>query len=251
MIDIHTHLLPGVDDGSRSIEASVTILRQFAESGVDLVVCTPHLAASRAAEAPHARNNALLARLAAAAPASLRLLSGWEIKLDMPDTDLTDPRLALGGSSAILVEFHPYNLPPNTTRELARLRASGVVPVIAHPERYRPCGPALVAEWRRAGVVVQVDVPALVGSVRLRRSAEELLEHGLVDIFASDTHVDNRSLAAGRRWLSEIAPAEAVELLTSENARRLLANDVMVRVPPIRLRHGMLERLRELVFRSA
>jgi protein-tyrosine phosphatase len=248
MIDIHTHLLPGVDDGSPSIEASLPILRRFGNSGVDTVVCTPHLEASRADSAPHARHRDIFDRLCAAAPAVPRLLLGWEIMLDVPGVDLTDPRLALGGSSAVLVEFPARNLPPNTTRELARLRDSGVVPVVAHPERYRPCGPALVAEWRDVGAVIQMDVPAVFGSKRLSEFAEQLLAHGLIDIFASDTHADARSLELGRRWLSAVASPDVVHLLTTENARRLLANEPLAPVPAIHLRHGMLERLRGLVF---
>ena len=247
MIDIHTHLLPGVDDGSPTIDASLPVLRRFAESGVELVVCTPHLEASRASAAPHDHHREIFERLRAAAPSVPQLLLGWEIMLDAPGVDLTDPRLALGGSSAVLVEFPARHLPPNTTRELARLRDSGVVPVVAHPERYRPCSPALVAEWRDAGAVVQVDVSGLFGSKRSSGFAEALLAHGLVDIFASDTHVDARSLEAGRRWLSAVTSPDVVRLLTRENARRLLANQTLVHVPAIRLRHGILQRLRALV----
>ena len=88
MIDIHTHLLPGVDDGSRSIEASVSVLERFSRDGVEIVVCTPHLDASEAGEAPHERNADLLAALTAAAPATPRLLPGFEILLDAPGVDL-------------------------------------------------------------------------------------------------------------------------------------------------------------------
>lgn len=248
MIDIHTHLLPNVDDGSRSIETSVAVLRAFASAGVETVVCTPHLKASRAVNAPHERHATILGRLRAEAPATPQLLLGWEIMLDVPGADLTDPRLGLGGSAALLVEFHARSLPPNATRELARLRASGRVPVIAHPERYHECGPRLVAEWRSVGAVVQMDVPHQTRSARLSRAAEALLTNGLVDIFASDTHGDPRSLATGREWLSSVAAPDVVDLLTRENARRLLSNEPLLPVPPIQCRHGMLERLRALLF---
>ncbi|HXT15515.1 MAG TPA: CpsB/CapC family capsule biosynthesis tyrosine phosphatase [Gemmatimonadaceae bacterium] len=248
MIDIHTHLLPGVDDGSPSIAASVPVLQRFGAEGVELVVCTPHLDASRAHAAPHDRFREILSDLAAAAPAVPRLAMGWEIMLDVPGADLRDPRLGLDGSTARLVEFARGGIPPNAADELERLRDAGVVPVVAHPERYWGCTRAHVAAWRSAGARIQMDVTAILGSRRMSKLSEELLADGLVDCFASDTHVDHRSLAAARQWLDEVAPAEAAALLTRDNAHRLLANDDPLPVPSIECRKGVMERLRELVF---
>ncbi|MDB4898798.1 MAG: hypothetical protein JWN53_606, partial [Gemmatimonadetes bacterium] len=84
MIDIHSHLLPGVDDGSPSIEASVAVLERFGTEGVECVVLTPHLSASRASHAPHDAHRAILETLRAAAPTVPELRLGWEIMLDEP-----------------------------------------------------------------------------------------------------------------------------------------------------------------------
>src|SRR4051794_37163917 len=132
MIDVHTHLLPGVDDGSPSAEVSIPFLERFATDGVSVVVCTPHLEASRAAHAPHDEHAEILAALRARAPLSPELRLGWEIMLDAPGADLRDPRLSLGGSTAVLVEFPRMMVPPNASEELFRLRMSGVVPIVAH-----------------------------------------------------------------------------------------------------------------------
>jgi protein-tyrosine phosphatase len=247
MIDIHTHLLPGVDDGSPSIEASVPILDQFGAGGVTVVVCTPHLNASQASSAPYARHREILEEMMIEAPPVPQLLLGWEIMLDIPGANLTDRKLSLGNSTAVLIEFGRTGLPPTAAQEIYRLRMSGIVPVVAHPERYWGCTPALMAEWRSAGAVIQMDVSALVGARRMSAVAEALLAHGLVDVVASDTHVDNRSLVAGRRWLEEYASVETAQLLTVENPRRLLANDELVPVSPMEPRRGMLHRLRELL----
>lgn len=248
MIDIHTHLLPGVDDGSPSIAASMPILQKFGDAGVDVVVCTPHLDASQAHAAPHEKYRAIFDALVSAAPASPELLLGWEIMLDVPGVDLRDARLGLDRSTARLVEFSHASLPPNAADELHRLRLSGVVPIVAHPERYWGCTRAHVAGWRLAGAFIQMDVAAVLGARRMSRLAEELLSEGLVDVFASDTHVDNRSLAAAKRWLEEVAPGDAPSLLTSDNARLLLAGEEPLPVPPIDFRRGVMDRLRELVF---
>lgn len=249
MIDIHTHLLPGVDDGSPSIEYSLSILASFLAAGVEKVVCTPHLNASSVATAPFEHHEALLAELRAKAPAGIHVLPGWEIMLDVPGVRFADSRLRLGESTAILVEFPHTTLPPNAAAELFQIRMSGNVPVVAHPERYGGCTIELVNEWRRAGAVIQMDVTAILGSSQMSSLSRALLSAGMCDVFASDTHVDNRSLAPVREWLLEFATSEHAQLLTRTNAERLLSNQQTLPVPPLQFDTGILSRLRKLVFR--
>ena len=247
MIDLHSHLLPGVDDGSPSVEASLPVLQGFERDGVEVLVCTPHLQASTARAAPHERYGEILAGLVASAPARPRLMLGWEIMLDEPDVDLRDRRLGLGGSTAVLVEFPRTNVPAGAARELFRLRMSGLVPVLAHPERYWGCTVDQIREWRRVGAVIQMDAVALLGGPDSSRLAHDMLAEGLVDCIASDNHGDARSLKAARDWLVEIgAEAQAAEL-TRANAERLLANQAVLPVEPVAVPRGMLRRLRELV----
>jgi len=251
MIDIHTHLLPGVDDGSPSIEVSVPVLDRFASQGVEIVVCTPHLDASRAFLAPFDHHSRLLEDLRAAAPNGPELQLGWEIMLDVPGVDLRHSSFCLGGSTAVLVEFPRMNVPHQAASELYRLRMSGLVPVLAHPERYWGCTPEQVEEWRRVGAVIQMDAAGLASGTRGARLAADLLHAGLVDLLASDTHGDSRSLAPARQWLIEIGATEQIDLLTRENARRLLRNEPVVPVPPFEKARGMFDRLREILFGRA
>lgn len=246
MVDLHTHLLPGVDDGSPSIEASRPVLARFAEEGVETVVCTPHLSASRAKTADRAKHEALLAELAAAVPDGPRLVLGWEIMLDEPGADLLRPELTLGSSKAVLVEF-PRTAPPSTgARELFRIRMSGAVPVLAHPERYWGCTVAAVREWKKVGAIIQMDAVTLFGRSPLSVLARELVHEGLVDCMASDNHGDERSLAAARRWLAETASERHAELLTRENPARVLRDEPLLMADPIERRPGIGARLREL-----
>ena len=248
MIDLHTHLLPGVDDGSPSIEASRPVLEWFAADGVDAVVCTPHLSASGASEAApiRERHAAILAELAAAVPAGPHLVLGWEIMLDEPGVDLTRAELALGSSKAVLVEFPRTSPPGNGAAELFRIRMSGAVPVLAHPERYWGCTVDAVREWRRCGAVIQMDAIMLFGKSPMSALARELIAHGLVDCMASDNHADKRSLRAAHQWVAETASEEQAALLTRENPRRILADEPVLPVAPLARRRGMGERLREL-----
>jgi protein-tyrosine phosphatase len=236
-----------VDDGSPSAAVSIPVLERFASDGVEIVVCTPHLDASRARSAPYERHLEILAGLRAVAVMSPELRLGWEIMLDQPGVDLRDRRFSLGGSSAVLVEFPRMMIPPNASEELFRLRMSGVVPVLAHPERYWGCTVEKVEEWRRVGAVIQMDVAGVFASGAQGSVAAALLEKGFVDLLASDTHGDGRALRPAREWLVELGAHDTADLLTRRNAAHLLAGEPVEAVPPIERRRGMFGRLKELL----
>jgi protein-tyrosine phosphatase len=244
VIDIHSHLLPAVDDGSQSIEQSVAVLSRFAEQGIDRVVCTPHLKASYIPNVPHEAYAERFAALVAAAPPRPALARGWEIMLDIPGADLRSPALSLGASTAVLIEFPHTGVPTGATEELYRLRSLGIVPVLAHPERYFGCTVDLVREWRQLGVVMQIDGLALGAGGPMGKLARALLEAGHADLLASDNHGDSRSLAAARAWLEEMGAREQAELLTTVNARRVLAGEPIIPVGPVRLHQGLMRTLR-------
>ena len=247
MVDLHTHLLPGVDDGSPSLEVSVDVLGRFAAEGVDTVVCTPHLRASKAAASPDHEYAQKFDALTAAAPGPPVLRRGWEIMLDIPGVDLRPSAFGLGGSSAVLVEFPRTGVPGRAGEELLRLRMAGVVPVLAHPERYWGCTPASVSAWRQTGTVIQVDAAALLAGGPMGQLALALLEGGLADCLASYNHGDRRSLGAVRDWLVEQGAGEHAGLLTEINPRRVLSNLAPLPVPPVRVGRGLLARLRDLM----
>lgn len=249
MIDIHSHLLPGVDDGSPSVDVTLPVLERFAADGLELLVLTPHLQASDADRVSPETYADIFAELVARAPALPALRRGWEIMLDGPGYDLTAPHLHLAGSSAVLVEFPRTGLPRGSTEELSRLARSGVVPVVAHPERYWGCTPELVRQWRDAGAAIQMDAAMLVGRGPVAELGKAILAQGLADCIASDNHGDRRSLGAARRWLEEMGATEEAQLLTDVNAGRLLAGERPIPVPPIAsLARSAFGRLRELIF---
>jgi protein-tyrosine phosphatase len=249
VIDIHSHLLPGVDDGSPSIDATIPVLERFAADGVDVLVLTPHLNASEAERVGPDTYAEVFAELVARAPERPVLRRGWEIMLDGPGYDLTAPHLHLAGSTAALVEFPRTGLPRGSTDELARLTRSGVVPIVAHPERYYGCTPELVRQWREAGAAIQMDAAMLVGRGPVAQLGHAIIAQGLADCIASDNHGDRRSLGAAKRWLEEMGAVEEASLLTSVNAGRLLAGERPIPVPAIpSLEKSAFGRLRELIF---
>ena len=250
MIDIHSHLLPGVDDGSPSIEVSVPVLELFGSQGVDVLVLTPHLNASQAHLAPRARYREMLSELQKAAPVKPALQLGWEIMLDEPGVDLTSLDLTLGNSRALLVEFARAGVPRQASSELRRIARSGRTPVLAHPERYFGCTAEQVKDWRALGVVIQTDVSVLLGRGVPAEMARELMAFGLIDILASDNHGDHRTLGAAVDWLqTNGASQEQIDLLTHINAEHVLDDQDPIPVPPLKSLHGFTQKFRKL-FRS-
>jgi protein-tyrosine phosphatase len=252
VIDIHSHLIPGIDDGSRSMQQSLKILRTFADVGIDGVVLTPHVTATQMARDPDGavalRDDAYdpLRRLGLASP---RLYLGFEIMLDQPLSPMSigDKRFSLAGSRYYLVEFQYSVVPSHAQNVLVKMTQAGAVPVVAHPERYEACSPENVGSWRAAGARIQVDSTTLTKpSVRGHR-ARELLAGGLVDLIAADNHGNHRTLLRGVEYLESRGAAEAVRLLATVNPRAIVNNETMVPVPPIEVKEGMLGRWRRFM----
>jgi protein-tyrosine phosphatase len=230
------------------MDVSVRVLTKFAAQGLEVLVCTPHLDASRSANAPFEEYRQILEALRAVAPADVELRQGWEIMLDTPGTDLTAPELTLGGSRALLVEFARGGIPRGGSAELRRIIRSGRTPILAHPERYYGCTLDMVREWREMGTVIQTDVSVLLGRGVPADFARAMLEAGFIDILASDNHGDDRSLAVAREWLIEHNGELQVDLLTRTNASRVLSNEDPVPVPPLRTQ-GLVGALKRIFHR--
>lgn len=248
MIDLHSHLLPAVDDGSRSVEQSVKVLRELGQLGLTDICLTPHLRAGEAGEGPPERHERAYEALMAGAPAKPRLHRGAEIMLDRP---LMGPpssirRVTLGGTRYILVEFPRLVSLDTVTIALGRVRDLDLIPVLAHPERYSCCTPGSVARWRELGARMQVDATTLLSPQPRGQRARALLRYGLADILAGDNHGDDRSVAAGADFLRSQEGAEQAELLTVRNPGAILQDSMLAPVPPIQIRSTWMQRLREL-----
>jgi len=251
VIDLHTHLIPGVDDGSHTVEQSVDVLQHFAHQGVTAVCCTPHLKASEAAEAPCEEMDSILADLTDAAPPTPVLSRGFEIMLDVPDPKLGDLCLGLAGSRYVLVEFGRLVPADASVEILARVVAQGVIPVLAHPERYSVCTPELGRRWQQAGVVLQVDATTLLAESRRANRARALLEAGCASIVASDNHGDARSVAIAVEWLRSHGGGFQAELLAIENPQAILKDEPVQAVPPLRMRRSLYTKLKDFLVGGA
>jgi protein-tyrosine phosphatase len=248
VIDVHCHLLPNIDDGSRSVEQSAIVLGDFAKSGISDVVLTPHLAAGSiqlGGEGAVERRERALERLRVGAPALPRLALGFEIMLDQPLPVLAvgDRRFSLAGSRYYLVEFPTTIVPQFAAMVLQQMSRAGVIPIVAHPERYDACSPAVVAGWRQAGAKIQLDATTLTRPHSRGRRARALLEEGLADVLAADNHGDYRSLGAAARFLETRGAGRVVARLTEENPGAVLRDGDMLPVEAIRLTRKWTERM--------
>lgn len=250
MIDLHSHLLPGIDDGSRSVEQSVAILRQFAEDGVTDLVLTPHLSATdmeRHGEDAVEERQEVFEQLEPVVSNPPVLHLGFEIMLDrpMPAIATDDRRYSLAGSRYYLVEF-PYGVAPMAAaKALRQMVHAGVIPIVAHPERYYQCDVQTVRVWKEDGARIQLDANAFTKTGKRAHQAREYLEAGLADILAADNHGDRRSLVGGRRFLEQRGYEVQADLLTVKNPAVVLNDEEMEDVPAVRFRGSWVHRIRK------
>ena len=256
LIDLHCHLVPGVDDGAESIEDGLAALRAFRASGVRRVVTTPHLDAGHVRTSRHGRVEAAFARLAQAASLEVpdvRLELSYEIRIDDPEIDLSDPGIGLSAGGALLVEFPRLVLPAYSAQMLAVVQDRGWTPVLAHPERYAGIGPSYewILRWRDMGVILCMNVGSLLGEHgrEAQQVARRMLTSGHADLMGSDHHArPQRStlLRRGRDFLAEgddPAFAEAAELLTFRNPRAVLDGEPLAPVPALEMPSGWIDRI--------
>lgn len=259
MLDFHNHLIPGVDDGAASLAQALDGLTSMREEGVCAIITTPHFqgsltrdpAAFAARMAELDAGWSVLQGLVQTRFADLRVERGVEVNLDAPDLDLSDPRLRLGGSSFALVEFAHFSIPPRSPDILFQLKAKGVNPILAHPERYSGIRRSmeLVEEWRNVGCYLQVNAGSLLGRYgsAAQEAAFQLLARGYVDYLSSDYHCRGApGLKEAEQVLVEAGGAEQLRLLTVVNPGRILENEHPLAVPPLRPRRAWWNRLREI-----
>lgn len=196
MIDTHLHILPGVDDGPETIDEALALARVLVQEGVHSAIATPHYNDEfprRSAAEIQARVHDLQFVLDRQG-IPLRLFAGHEV-LIKPGLveDIQSGRVAtLNGSRYLLLELWTSTWIPETERVIFELRAAGIVPVLAHVERYRAIQDNLdrLAALVRQGVLAQLTAGSLTNlwGKTVRRSAETLLKKGLIHCIASDAH---------------------------------------------------------------
>lgn len=195
MIDLHSHVLPGLDDGVRTLEESVALVRAAAAEGVTVLAATPHVRDDYpTTPAAAAAQLAAVREAVSAAALPVDVVGGGELDLEwLPRlTDDELQRFAYGGTHAVLLEFPEGGWPRALEPALARVERLGLVPVLAHPERNRSVQdrPDLLRPLVAGGAVVQLTAASVAGHVgrSARACSGALLDRGLAHLLASDAH---------------------------------------------------------------
>ena len=195
--DLHTHVLPQVDDGAKTTEQALLMLRNAVASDVVQLALTPHFSLENSDFSYIKDQGEKLIRQAADLPITLVL--GAEVRLQGEVKDAFKGRLpTLNGSRYLLGEFLPNAQPREIELWLKSLLQWGYVPLIAHPERYGCVAenPALTEKWLDMGCHLQLTGGSILGAYgqNAKKTAEKLLQMDLVACVASDAHgVNHRS----------------------------------------------------------
>lgn len=240
MIDIHSHILPGIDDGSRSMDESIEILKQAQICGVTDIVVTPHYIAG----SKYVINNndkkkllSLLKKELKKKKIDINLYLGNEVYVENNMLELIEKReiSTLHNTKYLLFEL-PLNYEFNGIEDVIfNLRCKHIIPIIAHPERYLflKRNPKLIENLIDAGALFQSNIGSFLGTYG--RDAKDtvmlFLKHNMISFISSDIHRRNNNFyekindlkVVLRKYISE----EEINNLLGENARKILNKEVI------------------------
>lgn len=236
MYDLHAHILPGVDDGAKTPEDTLEMVRVAADHATRVIVATPHQKdITENWSVPHIRR--LLGEVNTQIESGgldVTLLLGMEnhLALDLPDELSSGRALTIADSRYVLVELPFFGRPNYAEEVLFQLQVQGFAPVIAHPERIElfQLDPEILKSFVIQGMLSQVTAGSIVGHFgeRVRRFTDTLLRRGLVHVIASDTHAPGgpRSprLPAGVAAAAKVVGVERAQAMVVDTPRAIIYN---------------------------
>lgn len=235
-IDLHCHWIAGIDDGAPSPAEGIAMLSALSGAGFDTVMATPHMRPgmfdnTRAdLSAAFDRMTPLIAGVRGLP--SVHLASEHYFDDEVYKRLLAGDGLPYPGGRAVLIEFYGHDFPKVIIDRLLDLKLRGLLPVIAHPERYRCLwrSPEILERMVDAGLATLLDTAAMVGKYgrEPQRCAEELLERGLYHAACSDAHraADVEAVVRGMRRIEELYGDEEVEFLFQGGPNELLSGNL-------------------------
>lgn len=235
-IDLHTHILPGLDDGAKSFEESITIALAARQAGFSTIAATPHF--MEGVYKPEGEQIdegvARLVQLLGADAGEMSIIKGSEYYLDDHFFLLVDAKklMVLGESKTVLVELPMMRLPPFAAEFAFRLQLKGYTPLLAHPERYHDIAskPKRIRELTEKGFLVQVNLGSLSGLYgrTVTKAARYIIEKGYATVCASDIHSPKHIddiYTQGVAALIDLAGDSAVKQLLVTGPKQLLLNE--------------------------
>ena len=246
MIDIHAHILPGIDDGAEDMYDTLEMARMAVESGVTAIVATPHC------NLPGLFDNYFCDAYVKLYQNCVKALEEEKIPLklypgveayathDLPNLLVDRKIMPLNQSRYVLMEFAFDEDPDFAMDLLRRVTEVGAKPVIAHAERYEFIQeyPHIAYQWRRKGYVIQVNKGSFLGRFgrSAQKSAYQMLNHNLVSVVASDAHSPFQRtpvLAEAYEAVCEKYSKKNADFLFQINPSRICKNQPILRLEPI------------------
>ena len=240
MVDLHCHIIPYIDDGARNIGIAYAMAKYAYKSGVDTIVATPHCNLRDTRKNYYDREYiqmfALFKAFLKQRGLEIEILPGSEVFAHADNIRylVENEKLAtINHSRYLLVEFPFHQNEYLISETLAAIARRGLVPIVAHPERYDcvQANPALVGRWFEQGHVIQVNKGSLLG--RLGRGAYEcatqFLEDGLAHVIASDAHdMKYRPPGFFRLIQSQKIDPRYLKVLLETNPRRIISDEPLI-----------------------
>jgi protein-tyrosine phosphatase len=241
MIDLHCHILPGIDDGAQTIEDSMAMAEDAIRDGITCVVGTPH--ASTEYHFDYAKVRAARADLQSRLDGRLTIATGCDFHLN-PENLMAVKKDAtpfcINQKDYLLVEFNEFSIPPAMDQTLHELHLMGLRPIITHPERngILRSQPERLQSWVRLGCYAQVTAGSLSGvfGAGAQADAWTWIDQGLVHFVASDGHNAARRPVKLRFAYDAIAEArgrELAEALIVENPQAAFEGKALPYVPEV------------------
>lgn len=233
MLDLHAHVLPGLDDGVRSLDEALELVRAAAAEGVTAIAATPHVRDDYPTSAAQMEAGVAVLRAAVeGAGLPVEILHGGEVDVDRlwqlsPD-ELRRFTIAQTGRY-LLIETPYRGWPRVIERACSLLRGRGITPLLAHPERnaHVQDSPALLEPLVADGVLVQVTSASLDGRLgsASRLAAQTLIERRLVHVIASDAHGPQTRMAGMAGAAAAVGDEELARRLTTETPAAIAAGE--------------------------
>lgn len=239
MIDIHCHILPQVDDGSKSWEMSLEMCRMAAADGIEHIVATPHANDRYAYDRTMLKGRLEELRARSAGIPRLSLGCDFHLSYDNLNDALAQPeKYSIEGTNYLLVELSNFSIPTNINDCFTQLGRKGLTPILTHPER-NPIlqkSPKRVLQWIELGCVVQVTAAVVIGSwgERAWSIAEWLLKRNAVHVIATDAHDTKHrvpNLSAARDVVSDYYGADVAQALVNDNPSAIISNQPLPYFP--------------------
>jgi len=238
MIDFHNHIIPNLDDGSKSVEMSLNMLKEAQSQGITDIINTVHFQHPKMNNKNTEYNFVIseikkMEEIAKSNHININIHAASEVFFQFNLTQILDnPITTLGNGKYMLIEFQRLHFPQGYEDELFKLQLKGVTPIIAHPERYRGIQSDVLSakKWIERGYLIQIDCASILGGFgkETQKTSLELLKNGLCHLIGSDAHNDKRRnflMKPALQKISELINQDAVEIIRNNSMRILNGQD--------------------------